>query len=1021
MEQARDPEALPVSESDERERNIGDSSELITEIHSNNSNPNTKTDTNTGINTNGDNDESGSEHEGNERLHPSINGLEMPVPELSNESSEEEEEEEVGEEDDDEDEDDYDEYDDEEQSHDTLSSTIIKEIQDGTYSCLVCTGEIDQFSQVWSCANCYRVYDLECINDWAIRGSSTNKTSKEWRCPSCNVATKEIPKLFKCWCGKVTNPEVNSFLPFSCGNTCSYQYNDCIHGCSSVCHPGSHPICGALGPLMKCHCAKQQRQLPCLITPYEQGWQCDEPCDTTICLLGHSCQRGCHSGLCGPCNESLSLQCYCGKNNIELNCSTINPKQCHDNKGKSWIGSGQCLEKTILYYDCDIHFEELDCQPLPESIKVCKLSPSQISTCYCGQTPVDVKGRTKCTDPIPECDRPCNKLLPCGCKCLLKCHPGDCECFNILDIKCPCGHGEFSVPCKFIQQGYKPRCDHKCSVLLNCRKHYHREQCCAFEQIALKREREKKKAIRNNIRSNFNDEVMNMEAVHICTKTCNRLKPCGKHYCEALCHNGPCPVCLESTNEELICHCGKTIIEPPIRCGTKLICHEQCIRHPICGHRPERHECHEDSVSCPKCTVLVKKECNCGLKSDLPGILCSQENVSCGTACKKLKSCGHACLRVCSSKCTVDDIHNSSTVCQSPCEKRRINCPHSCKLICHANKPGQSIKCDARKCPELVQVNCECGLIKRKIPCGASLDEQSVIGTIIECTEECERAKRDAELRSAFDVSDELPKVWNEDIPYPDSVMSTYIRQSVWCNRIENLIRTFIEDYQVQIDNHIKSPKRTHHFPPMSSPQRSFIHELADTYNLYSESQDEEPKRSTFIVITRNTKLPLLTIQECIRMRDDMIRERNKAAELKQAEIEAATFNALVIQDVFFGIVIDDLKDGLSEVVSQSGIVKPTFQWIKDSTFVFYSEQNYKTCTTTDENQLYLLMKSFKNILRMKSLAFDCKLCLIDDDATYILKVDSKLKSEKSPSPAPIQVARNDFEVLQEEENLAQA
>ena len=143
------------------------------------------------------------------------------------------------------------------------------EIQDGTYVCLVCTGEINKDSQIWTCHQCFRVYDLDCIQDWAVRGSSTNKTSKEWRCPSCNHATKVIPKVFTCWCGKLINPEHNVLMPFSCGSMCNYKYASCAQ-----LHTYATPVStlfGATGPMMKCHCGKESRQLPCLITPYDEG------------------------------------------------------------------------------------------------------------------------------------------------------------------------------------------------------------------------------------------------------------------------------------------------------------------------------------------------------------------------------------------------------------------------------------------------------------------------------------------------------------------------------------------------------------------------------------------------------------------------------------------------------------------------------------------------------------------------------------------------------------------------------
>ena len=123
----------------------------------------------------------------------------------------------------------------------------------------------------------------------------------------------------------------------------------------------------------------------------------------------------------------------------------------------------------------------------------CKYSPEIITTCYCGKTKADLHNRTKCTDPVPECSNICDKLLACGHRCKFKCHEGDCDCISVSEIKCSCGHESYLAPCKFIQSGIKPKCNHKCSVLLNCRKHYHRLECCPDEQIGLARERDRKK------------------------------------------------------------------------------------------------------------------------------------------------------------------------------------------------------------------------------------------------------------------------------------------------------------------------------------------------------------------------------------------------------------------------------------------------------------------------------------------------------------------------------------------------
>lgn len=890
----------------------------------------------------------------------------------------------------------------------TLGTTIIREIQEGIYTCLICTSEIDQDCKIWSCDNCYRVYDLPCIKDWAIRGSSTDKESKRWRCPACNHATDKIPRNFTCWCGSVSNPAPNPSAPFSCGGPCKHKYSECIHTCSSECHPGAHPICGALGPLMKCHCGKHENQLPCLVTPYESGWACEDACNIEICDLNHKCKQGCHDGFCDPCDTELTMSCYCGSNELTIACHEKAFQSCSDISGtKTWIGVGGCDEITKVYYDCGIHFDDLKCQPLPNTTRVCARSPAIISTCFCGATDIDPESRTLCTDPIPSCQNRCNKPLPCGCRCLMKCHDGECVCFNYKEVHCACQHEIFTVPCKFLQNGNIPKCKHRCTALLSCRKHYHREQCCVAEKPALEREREKKKAIRNNTRSNFRDEIMTMEPVHICTQTCNRLKSCGLHYCEGLCHSGPCGVCFESSNDDLVCNCGKTVIEAPVRCGTKLTCNEQCVREKPCGHKPEHHRCHEDDVSCPKCTTFVSKDCNCGLRSDIPGILCSQEVVSCGNMCQVLKNCGHPCLRTCSEKCTKENVHSSSTMCQATCNRLRQNCPHRCKSKCHFSKVGKSTKCDVTSCKDLVIIGCECGRVVKSVPCGANIEQESAIGTILECDDECEKLKRDLELKRAFKLSGDAEPETETDliIPYNSYVMTTFAKQKKWCASVELFLRKLITDYNEGIEN----AKRTHSFPSMLAPQSKFIEELAGAYKLFVEAQHDDPSKSLYVVITRQTEVPELGIEKAIELKQE-IDAKNEAI---RARNEAAKFNALIIQDVFFGIKHDSVETQLryaGEIDSSDAI----FDWIKESTCVFYYKSTYMD--NLDDGELYQLMLKFRRVVRERSLAFDVKLCFIDEDLKVIklgekpVPVEEKEEEEKEGDEEGIVEVANDEE-----------
>lgn len=79
----------------------------------------------------------------------------------------------------------------------------VQEIAKGdSYSCLICTVELDYTCKLYACEKCYRVYDYECIREWAEK-STSKRTDKLWACPNCFYTKKAIPKKNRptCWCG----------------------------------------------------------------------------------------------------------------------------------------------------------------------------------------------------------------------------------------------------------------------------------------------------------------------------------------------------------------------------------------------------------------------------------------------------------------------------------------------------------------------------------------------------------------------------------------------------------------------------------------------------------------------------------------------------------------------------------------------------------------------------------------------------------------------------------------------------
>ena len=68
-----------------------------------------------------------------------------------------------------------------------------------------------------------------------------------WRCPACQNGSPIVPTLYKCYCGKLTNPRPHSkgdlTAPHSCGDLCrrnlaKTSQSSCQHKCQLLCHPG---------------------------------------------------------------------------------------------------------------------------------------------------------------------------------------------------------------------------------------------------------------------------------------------------------------------------------------------------------------------------------------------------------------------------------------------------------------------------------------------------------------------------------------------------------------------------------------------------------------------------------------------------------------------------------------------------------------------------------------------------------------------------------------------------------------
>lgn len=528
-----------------------------------------------------------------------------------------------------------------------LGTRIHEDISHANYECAICTDDVLRSSHVWSCTLCWTVVHLKCAKRWYNNQmkqqelqSAQPRSDATWRCPGCNSKLTDDPGTYHCWCGKDINPKPASasLPPHSCGQTCSKPRPTCPHPCPLQCHAGPCPPCGLMGPTQSCFCGKNESRKPCRETDYENGWSCQEVCGDLLPCGEHTCDRLCHSGLCGDCSLQVDARCFCGRLEKKIPCfEREDTQRSFSPRDGTWFeGTFSCQLACDREYDCGVHKCSEICHPQDESPAHCPFAPDVVTHCPCGKTALaELPGdpRTNCDAPVPHCDKVCQRVLPCGHLCTAKCHDGACgTCLERVDISCRCGR---TTTQSFCHQGniVAPMCMRTCQANLSCGRHKCGEYCCPGEKKASERQAARRK-------HRVTADTTAVEAEHICIRTCGRPLKCGSHTCQQICHRGPCAACPEAIFHEISCACGRTVLQPPQPCGTRAPeCRFNCRRQPECGHPPVEHSCHPDDVKCPKCPFLVEKWCACG-KEKLKSQPCHLQEAHCGKPCGKKLKCG---------------------------------------------------------------------------------------------------------------------------------------------------------------------------------------------------------------------------------------------------------------------------------------------------------------------------------------------------------------------------------------------
>ncbi|KAH8097069.1 hypothetical protein BXZ70DRAFT_974531 [Cristinia sonorae] len=784
---------------------------------------------------------------------------------------------------------------------DDLTSTLIHSLKVPPFrDCLICFAAIRPFEPIWSCSSssptspgsdgekddqkdpvsgnvnaqcCWTPFHLKCIRQWASksvkeladawRARGEDKPGS-WRCPGCQSTRMAVPSGYWCFCGSVADPKPPRLAtPHSCAANCS-RSRTCGHACPLSCHPGPCPPC-QVTVRQPCFCGREILTFRCSLASSQarhdvaSHFSCSRKCDRKLGCGNHTCQDTCHDGPCQPCTVKDVAKCYCGKEEKEIACGEGDAKESVAGVGaeqRRWVGRYTCENNCDRLYDCGIHRCEKPCHPQSATTSVCPRSPALVTRCPCSKHDLSSASasafppgtklvRTACTDPIPTCQSMCMKTLD-GCShvCSVTCHAGPCPPCSIMLVRpCRCGATTRNIRCSDERAGPESEilCNQPCPALRACGKHQCNRLCCPLASLAaMTKGKGKKKATVAPVL-----DVSDEAGWHECDLVCGKVLGCGNHYCEQKDHRGICRPCLVYSYEDMVCYCGRTILEPPIPCGTRIVCTQPCPRpRPACGHPKAPHHCHEDPTPCPPCVHLTQKECACGKKM-VDNVRCSQETVSCGTTCGKLLACGfHHCDRLCHS----DGCGPCNAVCGKP---RKLCHPalHACTLPCHAPAACS----EAEPCRAIVNITCPCGRIVQPVPCGRSTSSPGGRegSQQLKCSNECAIAKRNARLADALGISPD--RVDKTQVTYHESLIAFARGEPGFCAMVE---KTFAE--------FIMSEKKSQVLPHMHPTKRKFVYDLAAVYRMDTQMIDQEPKRSVELIRRIDSRIPSPTLSSTI-------------------------------------------------------------------------------------------------------------------------------------------------------------
>ena len=250
----------------------------------------------------------------------------------------------------------------------------------------------------------------------------------------------------------------------------------------------------------------------------------------------------------------------------------------------------------------------------------------------------------------------------------------------------------------------------------------------------------------------------------------------------------------------------------------------------------------------------------------------------------------------------------------------------------------------------------------------------------MKCNDSC-RARR---MALALQVDPERDA--SAQMGYSDMTIAMYHEQSKqFTHTIEKSLRAFAE-----------APQKRFAFQPMKSQLRHFIHSLAADFGLESESQDPEPHRSVVVMKgPKFTTAPKKTIAEFIRSsaksstfsaHTPMPTSTPMIGQLRK--IGKQTVNAIVLEGIRVGLLMDELEKELKPILSTSQL-KFNIHWTGDEEVILEPKPNSSGICDIDL-ELSNIKPTLRRAIKAKYLAQDVELCFVSKDGRIVNREDQK-------------------------------